>query len=846
MNPLLWRAATRYLLRHRWQLALSVLGVALGVAVVVAIDLANDSAQRAFSHAAQTVAGRTTHQVVGGPQGVDENLYRRLRVEAGVRAAAPIVEAYGRLPEPADTRVQLLGVDPLAEPPFREYVGEGAADEDVIPRLIAEANSVVMTATTAQRLGRVRGDDVALNIGGRLQTLHLAGVLKLGDKTARQALDNVFIVDIATAQELLGRQGYLSRIDLIISKDARGEALSQRIRALLPEGTTLLSADSRTENLSQMTRAFELNLQALSLLALVVGMFLIYNAMTFSVVQRRALFGILRAIGVSRRQLFTLIIAEALVIGMIGVVLGLVLGVLLSQGLLQIVVRTINDLYFTLVVQDFSMSALPLLKGGVLGVGATLLVALLPALEATATPPRAVLTRSHLETRLRRRLPWLVLAGASVAVLGAAVMSWPSKSLVLSYAGLFLFICGYALLVPAATVILLRWLRPIASLSFGLMGRMAVRGVAVSLSRSGTAIAALSVAVAATIGVGVMIDSFRHSVDAWLTNILPADIYVSPAGPSGVDIRPELVRRLAAAPGVLEASNGKHIFIQSERGITDLFILQPASRSLARVRFKHGEPAQVWPAFLEGGAAIVSESYAYRHDIELGERIELRSDRGLQSFPVAGIYYDYGSDQGVVTISRRTYERFWDDRGIGSLGLFLAPEVDREALIARLSEELENEQSLLIRSNRRLQESALEVFDRTFTITQVLRLLAIMVAFVGILSALAAMQLERARELAVLRCIGLTPRQLWGLVVAESGFTGLAAGVFALPLGLVLAYALIEIINPRAFGWTMNLSVDGALLGQALLLAMSAALLAGLYPAWRMARAQPALALREE
>ncbi len=846
MNPVLWRATTRYLLRHRWQLALSVLGVALGVAVVVAIDLANDSAQRAFAHAAQTIAGRTTHQIVGGPQGVDEQLYRRLRVELGVRDSAPVIEAYGRLPQHEDMRVQLLGVDPFAEAPFRDYVGEGTTGDDVIPRLIATANGVVMTETTAQRLGVVTGGSVVLNIGGQARRLTLIGVLKLQDKTTRQALDNVFIADIASAQEVLGRQGYLSRIDLILEKSAAGAAMTERIRALLPEGTALLSAESRTENLSQMTRAFELNLQALSMLALVVGMFLIYNAMTFSVVQRRGLFGTLRAIGVSRRQLFMLILSEALVIGIVGILLGMILGVLLSQGLLQIVVRTINDLYFAVVVQDFSMSSLPLLKGGVLGVGATLLVALLPALEATATPPRAVLSRSHIETRLRGHLPWLVLAGALVVVLGAAVMSWPSKNLVLSYAGLFMFICGYALLVPAATVILIRLFQPAAAMVFGLMGRMALRGVVVSLSRTGIAIAALAVAVASTIGVGIMIDSFRGSVDAWLTNILPADIYVSPAGPAGVDIKPAVVSRLAAAPGVLEVSNGKHVFIQNETGVTELFILNPASRSVAHVRFKSGEPAQVWPAFLDGGAVMVSESYAYRHDIKVGDRIVLRSDRGPHAFPVAGIYYDYGSDQGVVTISRRSYEQFWDDRGIGSMGLFLAPGADREALIARLRDELENEQSLLIRSNRRLQESALEVFDRTFTITQVLRLLAILVAFVGILSALGAMQLERARELAVLRCIGLTPRQLWGLVVAESGFTGLAAGLFAIPLGLVMAYVLIEVINPRAFGWTMDLSVDSALLAQALLLALSAAVLAGLYPAWRMARTRPAMALREE
>jgi len=845
VNTLLWRAASRYLLHHRWQLALSVLGVALGVAVVVAIDLANDSAQRAFAHAAQTITGRTTHQLVGGPRGIDETVYRRLRVEMGVRTSAPVVEGYARLPGHAEMRVHLLGVDPFAEAPFRDYAGVDAGRNE-LPRLIAKAHSVVMTAPTARRLGLRAGDSVVLDSGGSPQRLTLISILELHDSITQQALDNVFIVDIATAQELLSRQGYLSRIDLIIDEDARGAALTQRIRALLPEGVALLAAQSRTLSLTQMTRAFELNLQALSLLALVVGMFLIYNAMTFSVVQRRGLFGALRALGVTRRELFVLIMVEAVVIGTAGIILGVVLGVLLSQGLLQIVVRTINDLYYNLVVQDFSLSALPLLKGALLGIGATVLVALVPAIEATSTPPRAVLTRSHIETRLRTRLPWFTAVGVALTLVGAVVMNWPSKDLVLSYTGIFLFICGYALLIPAATVALTHLLRPLAAQLFGLMGRMAVRGVVVSLSRTGSAIAALAVAVAVTIGVGIMIDSFRHSVDHWLSNILPADIYVRAADSTGIDLKPSVIHRLATTPGVAEVSSGKHIYIQGERGITELFVLQPVARSLAAVQFKQGNPGQIWPAFLEAGAAIVSESYAFRHDIELGSSIVLRSDRGSQAFPVAGIYYDYGSDQGVVTISRQSYARFWDDAGIGSMGLYLEPGVDREALMETLRESLESEQSLLIRSNRTIQEAALDIFDRTFTITEILRLLAILVAFVGILSALTAMQLERVRELAVLRCIGLTPRQLWGLVIAECGLTGLAAGLFAIPLGWALGYVLIQVINPRAFGWTLALTVDASLFAQAVVLAIIAALLAGLYPAWRMARAQPAGVLRGE
>jgi putative ABC transport system permease protein len=222
------------------------------------------------------------------------------------------------------------------------------------------------------------------------------------------------------------------------------------------------------------------------------------------------------------------------------------------------------------------------------------------------------------------------------------------------------------------------------------------------------------------------------------------------------------------------------------------------------------------------------------------------TDSGPRDFLVAGVYFDYGSDVGTVLMPRATYERHFTDRGISGLGLLAAPGEDVDALVARVRERAGDSQAVYVRANRALRETSMEIFDRTFTITHVLRLLAVGVAFIGVLSALMALQLERAREFGVLRAIGLTPKQLWGLVSLQTGLLGVLAGLFALPLGLALAYILVHVINQRSFGWTLQLEVTPGVLGQAVVLALLAALLAGLYPAWKMARAKPALALREE
>jgi len=615
----------------------------------------------------------------------------------------------------------------------------------------------------------------------------------------------------------------------------------KRIGEALPPGADLVGAGAQAGATARMILAFQWNLTALSLLALVVGMFLIYQTMTFSVVQRRPLIGSLRALGVTRGEVFALVMSEALVIGVVGTLAGLALGLVMAQGLLRLVTRTINDLYFVLSVRDVALDGATIVKSLLLGLGVTALAALAPALEATAAPPRIVMSRASLETGARRgtrRAGWI---GLLVLAAGGAVLAVPG-GIVLGFAGLFIVMVGCALLTPAAAVMLLRPIHGAAGAAFGLLGRLATRGIVAALSRTSVAMAALTIAVAAAIGVGVMIASFREAVTSWLEGTLRADVYVS--APSLVGSRPDatldpaLVAHLAATPGVARASTSRGVVVQSARGPVQVVALDVDPARPPRWRFREGSAAGVW----EGDAVIVSEPYANRH----GTTVRLRTDRGERDFRVAGVFYDYGSSAGVVVMSRRTYDRAWDDRRISGLALEAAPGVDVDALVAAVRERGGDGRRLVVRSNRALRETSLEIFDRTFAITGVLRTLSVAVAFVGMLAALMALQLERTREIGVLRTLGLTPRQVWGLVTAQTGIIGLLSGLLAVPSGLLLAAVLVFVINRRSFGWTMELDPSPGILLQGVALAVLAALLAGLYPAWRMARGEPAEALRDE
>jgi putative ABC transport system permease protein len=256
--------------------------------------------------------------------------------------------------------------------------------------------------------------------------------------------------------------------------------------------------------------------------------------------------------------------------------------------------------------------------------------------------------------------------------------------------------------------------------------------------------------------------------------------------------------------------------------------------------------ADVWSAMQEGGV-LVSEPLANRLGMKRpGGEVKLYTGLGWRSFQVLGIYYDYASSEGTVFMALNVYRSFWQDESLTALGLRLKPGVSADQVTRGLQDHLAGRQRLLIRPNSALRRDVMVVFDRTFAITVALRVLATGVAFIGVLNALLLLQLEKQREVGILRALGLTGRQLWQLVMVETGLMGLAAGLLAMPTGYTLAVILVYVINRRSFGWTLQMALEPGTFLQALAVAIVAALLAGIYPALKMGRMAAAEVIRYE
>ncbi|MCO6413688.1 MAG: FtsX-like permease family protein, partial [Thiogranum sp.] len=766
---LLLRAGLRYMLRHRWQGLLALSGIALGVAVVLAVDLANSGARAAFELSAQQLQGKATHRLAIPGAALPDAVYVDLRRQPGAPPMAPVVSGWVSV-EGAAGRYHLVGFDLFAEAPFRSQLADVSNDAGFTTDWLTQPGALVLGAATARALGVDQGDTLDVVYRGRTARLEVLRV----DSQQSRAGDDLLLVDIATAKSVLAMQGQLSHLDLIL--DAASEPW---IRQRIPAGVQLQTVAEQARGVTRLSAAFELNLTAMSLLALLVGMFLIFNAMTFSMVQRRNLFGRLRAIGVTPRELFGLILLEAVILALLGTALGLLLGVWLGRGLTRLVAATVSELYYNVSVTALHLDWTALLIAAGLGVVATVLATLVPAWHAARTPPLTTLSRAALEQAARRGVPLWALFGLLLLVAGLLLALALPGGVIMSFAGLFALVLGAAMMTP----LVIRALHRILAHA-GLPGiwRMGVRDLDRHLSRLGIAVAALMVALSASVGVAVMVESMRGSVNSWLNDLLRADLYVAAQGfDEGATLPDAVVQEVGQLPSVAALSRYRERDLPVAGRRVELIGAHLTAPSREGFGFLSTTPS-LWEDFA-GGGVLISEPLSYHLDLAPGASLELPTPAGPLRVKVAAVFRDYASEHGRVFMDESLYRRYWPQQQVNTLALFA-----RDGDVANMRREVSGlvaRHAILMTPAGAILEESMAVFDRTFRVTEVLRAVSLVVAFIGVLSALMALQLERGKEYAVLRALGLTRGQIAGLISGESLLMGLLAACVAMPTGML-------------------------------------------------------------
>jgi putative ABC transport system permease protein len=862
----------RRLAAERVRTATTVAGIALGIAVVIAIQLTNASSIRGFETALDTIAGRTSIEIVGNG-GIDETRLPGLGWLRQFGTVSPVVQgemaivsgatpashldpaaaggaSIARLRRSRSEAVRVLGIDILRDQPFRDYhllrVEDAPADREVTTRkfleILTNARAVVIPETLARRKGLSLGGELRLLSGDRVQPFVIRGLLK--DEGPARVMDGSFVLmDIAAAQLAFNRLGRIDRLDVLVPDGTDVDAALAAVSSRLPAGLRAQRPARRGEQVEQMLAAFHLNLTALSWVALVVGLFLVYNTVTISVIARRDEIGLLRALGVTRWQVTSLFLGEAAVLGLAGTVVGLGLGRLLADATVGLTSTTVSTLYIAAAASPPAMTAAQVVLAFAIGLPLSLVAAALPAREASRVPPTAAMKGSDThEARVRLPVPAVVAAGLTLAAAaGLALLPPVGGRPLFGYASSFAIIVGASLLMPAIIYGLARAVRSPLRRWLGVEGLLAHANLAAAIPRLAISIAALAVSLSMMVAIAVMVGSFRDTVAYWVGQTLRADLFIGPGLQPTVGseqtLSPEVVAAVGAHPQVaaVDAFRNLDLTYQGHLVVLGAGTLDVVAARGALLFKSPADGRERLRQAIGRDAVIVSEAFANKYGVADGDRITLDTPAGPHPFEVLAVYYDYSVDRGVVIMDRGTLRRYWGDLPPSGLAAFLREGSDAERVRQEILDSLDEGHQAFIYTNRALRQEVLRIFDSTFAITYSLEVIAIVVAMLGVAATLLTLVIERRRELTTLRLVGAARRQVRRMVVIEAALIGAASQAVGLTVGLALSLVLIYVINVQSFGWTIQFRLPIVFLAQASVAVVAATALAGLYPAHRAA-----------
>jgi len=841
-----WRTAPR-------QSALLVLILSLGVAVFVSIRLANHAAVASFSNFTDTLTGQSDLSIHAPAGMLPEGVLPELREALGTRPVhiIPIVEATASPPPSpgAENRfgrptytllgVDLLSIVNLARPQDKPFYGQtDDALNGTAPPEGGEGFWDAVKTTPWVWISRdfapVLPSTISLVIDETVRTIPVAGVIPTAVDAPR-APPGLLIFDLSRLQELTGKNGRLDRVEFLVESGPhpaeRRAELQSVLEKLGRDGARWIVTvpGARKAAAETMTRAFRLNLTILSLIALLVGLYLIFQALDGAVVRRRPEIAILRSLGVEESSIRRSWLVESAILGLLGGTLGLLLGWAGAQLSVRAVGTTVNALYYTTTVNSAGLTPPEVGIGLGLGLVTALIAGWWPAREAARTPPAQVLQRGAAPAAGHRVMRSLaagvlcVLAGIVCTRLPPVHFDGGSRFPFAGYAAAFLWIFGGGILCAFL-------LPPLSRAGRGLGMRSAPVRIALGHLRKPSgrhrlAAAALLCAIGMTAGMAILVASFEQTMQGWVRRTLQADLYISSSGAQSASaqnrISASAARALATHPAVAHAAMLVAFPIEIDHTATLLSgvdLEDPATRpDLPWI----DAPAKDDPVFAhasDGTRALVSETFTARFNVGRGDTVRVPTPAGTREVVIAGVFADYGNERGSILIDRRQVGAWFSDDSITNVSLYVKPGVDPDTLKAELALRYPG---LSLFTNARLRDEVLRIFRQTFSITYALEVIGVLVAVTGLGLTLVSVLLDRREELTTLRALGFQRREIAFASSVEGLAVSLCATVGGLVLSLALGWLLIHVINKQSFGWTLSYALPWAQL-LALALAVSA------------------------
>lgn len=850
----LWNLLRYISLKHlrlrKTQTFMAVIGICLGVAAIVSIGVVNRSVLFSLTDSFNRVTGKAQLQITGAQSGFPESLVETVQKVPGVEYAVPVIEADGMLVSGKERSLMILGVDVLVDAQMREYSLTGDSADIPDPLLfLARPDSILVTQTMADREGFKIDQKIQVQTVDGIRTFQIRGILN-PEGPAKAMGGNLAVMDIYAAQMVFGKEGRVDRIDVSLRPGENLETARRAITAALPKGYMVDTPAGRSQQVADMLSRFQDGLDVISYLAIFVGMYLIYNAVSISVVHRRREIGILRALGARRKEIILLFLGETLVMALIASALGVVCGLVLANSLLDTFSGIVSGLYVRTAATELHVTWFYPMMGFFCGIFASLLAALFPSRASSRiSPVSAIRSVPYAEeaffTAKRMNYMGILCLMLSVSILALYELAGNSplakhKSFLIG--AQLMFAIGISLFTPSFLKGFVTIFNHFFSNGFGAAGKLAGLNLRRNLMRNAVAVSAVFFGIAVFVASSGFVYSVKESVVRWLDAIVRYDIVISSGHPTAsanskaISVPFNMLQKLEQIPGVESVAPWRKTFI-SYQGRKVLLSssnvdLYPERNQLGKRPISDGEPIRFLP---NENKVVVNETFAAIFKVKEGHTLTLPTPAGPVAFHIKKIVVDYTSDSGVIGMNIQTYQRHWGDMLCDAFFVNVLPGAKVERVREEIQSRLGSDRKLYVLSAKEFKGEIKKSLDHMFLFNYTLNIITLVIACLGIIVALLASVMERTREIGVLRAIGMLRKQISLVVVMESMLMGLAGGILGSLAGVLAGWINLEGFFVTNWG-SARYYVPFTSIIWAILLSAGLSALAGIIPARKAAK----------
>ena len=807
MIPALLQVALRQWRTHRLRVAMTTLGIALGVAVFFAIRTANSALLDSLTLTVERLAGKSTLEVTAGEAGFPEETLDTVRATPGVQLAEPVIEVIVHTAFQDEGNLMILGADTTGDQQLRQYEFDKSQTQIADPlTFLAQPNSILLSQAFAERHGLKIGDHFPLFTAHGKMDFVVEGIFKptgVGEVFG----GNIAVMDIYSTQVVFGRGHNFDHIDLTNAPGVSVDELQRRLRARLPAGIEVMRPEMKGQALENAVTAMRLGMMITSFIALLVGVYIIFNSFTIAVNQRWKEIGILRAVGVERGNINAMFLAEALLMGVIGSALGIVIGYYIAAGANRVMGSIAASVYgiVSIAVAPKLHPDLVAMAFG-LGVAASVGGAWMPARAASYLNP--ILALHNIEARQKESaLSWM-RAGLGAALLAISMLliqfspQGVGMDFQFSYAALQLI--GLTMLLPMFVHWAARAIRPAMDRAGGSEGALAVDAMIQSPRRSAATVGALMVGLMFVYSTAAYIQSYKNMIDRWTHQMLNADLMVATSTllrSTSYHFSEDLGKRIAALPEVKHVQNVRFTIVPYNGDTVAICAIEMQTflmRSENAIFAGNKKAAE--ELLPRGQAVLVSKNFAARWKLKTGNRVHLDTPTGPLDLPIVGIVEDYRSDKGTIFMEREVYKRYWKDDAVDFVDITVNPGVDAIAVKHEIERMTAGQEHAIVYTNVEFRNWIGSLVDKFFLLNYMQLIVAVIVAVVGIANTLIISVAERRREFGIIRAIGGYQGQIRKMVLLEA---------FSISVVGVLVGAVAALFNIQFLSRTVSTVLAG-------------------------------------